>query len=91
MDKTGFKIDDEWVGSLFLVRFPERFSSMIMTIEQSGFTATADGKSKLDMDTDGDVIRTAGALDDARSRTSKKKDRDPSETSCFKCKQLDDF
>jgi len=33
---TGFNIDDEWIGSLFLIGLPEKFSSMIMAIEHSG-------------------------------------------------------
>lgn len=39
---TGFKIDDEWVGSLLLAGLPEKYSPMIMAIEHSGIKITAD-------------------------------------------------
>lgn len=42
---TGFKIDDEWIGSLLLAGLPEHFSPMIMAIEHSGIQITA-GASK---------------------------------------------
>lgn len=45
---TGFRINDEWVGSLLLAGLPERFMPMIMAIEHSGMQVTADSiKTKL--------------------------------------------
>lgn len=63
--RTGFRIDEEWVGSLLLAGLPERFSPMIMAIEHSGIPIKTDSiKSKLlDMDTDGRCgSRTGGAF-----------------------------
>lgn len=53
---TGFKINDEWVGSLMLAGLPERYMPMIMAIEHSGINITADSiKTKLlDMESVGD-------------------------------------
>ncbi|GBP23664.1 hypothetical protein EVAR_80281_1 [Eumeta japonica] len=33
---TGFEINEEWIGSLFLAGLPEKFAPMIMAIEHSG-------------------------------------------------------
>lgn len=45
---TGFAINDEWIGSLLLAGLPEKFSPMIMAIEHSGMSITADAiKTKL--------------------------------------------
>ncbi|XP_048521115.1 uncharacterized protein LOC125503953 [Dendroctonus ponderosae] len=46
--RTGFKMDDEWVGSLLLAGMPDKYSPMIMAIEHSGIDISADSiKSKL--------------------------------------------
>lgn len=48
LNGTGFKINDEWIGSLMLAGLPERFMPMIMAIEHSGIEITADSiKTKL--------------------------------------------
>ncbi|XP_074042702.1 uncharacterized protein [Leptinotarsa decemlineata] len=39
---TGFKIDDEWIGSLLLAGLPEKYSPMIMAIEHSGIAISTD-------------------------------------------------
>lgn len=45
---TGFEINDQWTGSLLLAGLPDRFSPMIMAIEHSGISITADSiKTKL--------------------------------------------
>lgn len=45
---TGFEINDQWVGSLMLAGLPERFMPMIMAIEHSGISISADSiKTKL--------------------------------------------
>lgn len=55
MRRTGFKIDEEWVGSLLLAGLPERFAPMIMAVEHSGIKVTTESiKTKLlDMQKDG--------------------------------------
>lgn len=46
--RTGFQIDDEWVGSLLLAGLPELYSPMLMAIEHSGIKITTDSiKTKL--------------------------------------------
>ncbi|XP_048525813.1 uncharacterized protein LOC125505644 [Dendroctonus ponderosae] len=39
--RTGFKMDDEWVGSLILAGLPDRYSPMIKAIEHSGIDISA--------------------------------------------------
>ncbi|CAF4953454.1 unnamed protein product [Pieris macdunnoughi] len=36
LNNTGFKISDEWIGSLLLAGLPEKFEPMIMAVEHSG-------------------------------------------------------
>ncbi|CAK1547641.1 unnamed protein product [Leptosia nina] len=44
----GFKVDDEWLGTLLLAGLPDEYKPMIMAIESSGVAITADSiKSKL--------------------------------------------
>lgn len=44
----GFKVDDEWLGTLLLSGLPESYQPMIIAIESSGVTISADSvKSKL--------------------------------------------
>lgn len=54
LKRTGFEINDEWIGSLLLAGLPEKFNPMIMAIEHSGMSISADAiKSKLlDMSTE---------------------------------------
>lgn len=48
LNGTGFTITEEWIGSLLLAGLSERYSPMIMAIEHSGISITADFiKSKL--------------------------------------------
>ena len=48
LDGIGFKIPDEWVGTLLLAGLPEEYKPMIMGIENSGTAITADSiKTKL--------------------------------------------
>lgn len=63
LKRTGFKIDDEWVGSLLLAGLPEKFTPMVLAIEHSGIGVTTDViKSKLlDMQPD-DSRTTNGAF-----------------------------
>lgn len=62
--RTGFAIDEIWVGSLLLAGLPEKFAPMIMAIENSGLEVTTDSiKTKLlDMQTDGDTNGSNGAF-----------------------------
>lgn len=57
LNGTGFKINDDWVGSLLLAGLPDKFMPMIMAIEHSGVQISADSiKTKLlDME-NGDSI-----------------------------------
>uniref|UniRef100_A0A1Y1N677 DUF4219 domain-containing protein n=1 Tax=Photinus pyralis TaxID=7054 RepID=A0A1Y1N677_PHOPY len=61
--RTGFSIDEEWVGSLLLAGLPEKYSPMIMAVEHSGISITTDSiKTKLlDMQIDGSS-NNSGAL-----------------------------
>lgn len=44
----GFKVDDEWLGTLLLAGLPDIYQPMIMALESSGLTITADSvKTKL--------------------------------------------
>lgn len=36
LNRSGFKVDDEWVGLVLLAGLPEKFAPMIMAIEYSG-------------------------------------------------------
>lgn len=69
--RTGFKIDEEWVGSLLLAGLPEKFAPMIMAVEHSGINITSDSiKTKLlDMQTDGGSSGNNGAF--AANRNSR--------------------
>lgn len=62
--RTGFKIDEEWVGSLLLAGLPEKYAPMIMAVEHSGINITTDSiKTKLlDMQADGGSIGSHGAF-----------------------------
>lgn len=70
LNGTGFTITDEWVGSLLLAGLSDRYSPMIMAIEHSGISITADViKSKLlDMEVTRD--NDAGAAFAARNNHS---------------------
>lgn len=61
---TGFKIDDEWIGSLLLAGSSEKFSPMIKTIEHSGIDITTDSiKTKLlNMESDVSISAAGSAL-----------------------------
>lgn len=46
--RTGFKIHEEWVGSLLLAGLPEKYAPMVMAVEHSGINITTDSiKTKL--------------------------------------------
>lgn len=48
LDGLGFKVPDEWVGTLMLAGLPDEYKPMIMGIESSGIAVTADSiKTKL--------------------------------------------
>lgn len=67
---TGFEINDQWTGSLLLAGLPDRFSPMIMAIEHSGISITADSiKSKLlDMESSTEEHDEVGGAFAARSK-----------------------
>lgn len=64
LNGTGFAISDEWVGSLLLAGLSDRFTPMIMAIEHSGISITADViKSKLlDMEVTSDNDSSGAAF-----------------------------
>lgn len=46
--KTGFSINEEWIGSLLLAGLPDKFAPMLMAVEHAGIAITTDSiKSKL--------------------------------------------
>lgn len=48
LSRTGFVVNDEWIGCLMLAGLPEKYFPMLMAIEHSGIAITADVvKSKL--------------------------------------------
>lgn len=63
LNGTGFEINDQWIGSLMLAGLPEKYGPMIMAIEHSGITISADAiKTKLlDMSADFEV-KSEGAF-----------------------------
>lgn len=76
--RTGFKIDEEWVGSLLLAGLPEKYAPMIMAVEHSGINITTDSiKTKLlDMQADGGSSGSHGAF--AANRNFRPSYRKPS-------------
>lgn len=104
LGRTGFKISEEWIGSLLLAGLPEKFAPMIMAIEHSGISVTADEiKTKLlDMETDVDQSGLANALASKANvrkgpkggASSVEKDRSTKnrkDVVCYRCKQTGHF
>lgn len=62
LSRTGFEINNNWVGSLLLAGLPDRFAPMIIAIEHSGISIQTDAiKSKLlDMNTEAATNRKTG-------------------------------
>lgn len=101
--RTGFEIDDNWIGSLLLAGLPDKYEPMIMAIEHSGIKISSDAiKTKLlDMcTTEGSSSNASGAFA-ARNRflrygrggssgqKSQRQDGNKkNEVRCFKCKEL---
>ena len=66
--RTGFNIDENWIGSLLLAGLPEKFAPMIMAVEHSGIDITTDSiKTKL-LDMQEDVARSSNGAFYARSK-----------------------
>lgn len=42
INSKGFEINHEWIGSWLLAGLPEKYSLMIMAIEHSGISISAD-------------------------------------------------
>ncbi|XP_072391188.1 uncharacterized protein [Diabrotica undecimpunctata] len=98
LNRTGFKIDDTWVGSLLLAGLPERYMPMILAIEHSGIGITTDEiKSKLlDMQIDGASSgkQKAFATKSSEVSTNHVKNvnkKDKRNITCFRCKQKGHF
>lgn len=48
LQNIGFTVDDEWLGTLLLARLLEMYQPIIMALESSGVSVTADSvKTKL--------------------------------------------
>lgn len=98
LSRTGFKVDDQWTGSLLLAGLPQRFEPMIMAIEHSGIDIKTDIiKSKL-LDMQFNENETGGAFASKASSHSnfKKKggmntNRERSDVKCYRCKQYGHF
>lgn len=75
LNGTGFTTNDEWVGSLLLAGLPEKFSPMIMAIEHSGITITADViKAKLmDLEVGSDLDSNGAAFAARKSQQKSSK------------------
>lgn len=103
LNNTGFKISDEWIGSLLLAGLPEKFEPMIMAVEHSGIELTADAiKSKLlDMEDGSEIVSGgSGSTQNAfvtKGWQQKKRNQQTSMSNakpnvrCYKCKQLGHF
>ena len=94
---TGFKIDDEWIGSLLLAGLPEKFAPMIMAIEHSGIEISADAiKTKLlDMEDDFHKDKAgsafAGKWNGGKKKSSgytQKTSSSKKEIRCYKCQKI---
>lgn len=93
LSRSGFHINDEWVGSLLLAGLSEKYSPMIMAIEHSGISITADAiKTKL-MDLEEDSGDASGAFASYRKKYGDKTGKAQTSMSkqkvikCYKCKQ----
>lgn len=99
--KTGFNIDDEWIGSLLLAGLPERFSPMIMAIEHSGIKVDTDSiKNKLlDMQVENNSNGGAFASKPSKpifhqghpSRETSNQANNYKKIKCYRCNQLGHF
>lgn len=82
---TGFKIDEEWLGSLLLAGVPEKYAPMAMAIEYSGITITIHSKKKsklVDMESDpGSAFNAFVGKFQSPSNANKK------EVTCCRCKK----
>lgn len=97
LQSTGFKIDDEWVGSLLLAGLSDKYSPMIMAIEHSGMKITADAiKTKL-LDIEFESDKTGNAFAGKSKKFSgnfrndniseSKRQSNVKNITCYKCKQ----
>ncbi|CAG9134816.1 unnamed protein product [Plutella xylostella] len=99
LNNAGFKISDEWIGSLLLAGLPEKFEPMIMAVEHSGLELTADAiKTKLlDMEDGSEVCSGSMRNAFATKGTQKKRSHQmsvsnaKSNVKCYKCKQFGHF
>lgn len=96
LKKTGFSIDEKWIGSLLLAGLPDKFSPMIMAIEHSGIEITTENiKTKLlDMSQEGAQKPSGSAFVVGKPSYSKKKDQQRKDSSklqkvkCYRCKKF---
>lgn len=74
LSRTGFLVNDEWIGCLMLAGLPDKYFPMLMAIEHSGIEITADVvKSKLlDMAGDDDSTEISALYTRGRQHVNQK-------------------
>lgn len=85
----GFKVDDEWLGTLMLAGLPDVYKPMIMAIESSGVKICADSiKTKLLQEVK--TVETTAFYSNSRRQDNKKSDKGQGQSKskgprCFFC------
>lgn len=88
LNQIGFKVNDEWVGSLLLSGLPEHFGPMIMAIESSNIKITADTiKTKLLQDFDTYRNFTSSESSFYSKQRDKKSFEKAKRVICYNCKK----
>jgi len=89
MDRLEFTVSDEWIGTLLLAGLSEEYRPMIMGIESSGMTITADAiKTKILQD-----IKDAktGKNTNHQSAFFAKKNKKTINSRCYNCNNRSHF
>lgn len=90
LTSIGFKISDEWIGTLLLAGLPDEYKPMIMGIESSGIAITGDSiKIKLLQDVKVIKANNESAFYSNKNSYNKNKDRGfkGKNIRCYKCNQ----
>lgn len=92
LNNLGFKVNDEWVGTLLLAGLPEAYAPMIMGLESSGTAITGDSiKTKILQDVH---VNKTGRSSNNMSALYTKKDRNKfvaERVKCYKCNKIGHF
>lgn len=101
LERCGFSLSQELIGSLMLAGLTDRFEPMVIAIEHAGIDVTADSiKSRLlDMHLGGADGQTGGAFASRvasfgkgkRGGGTRKVTKNKNDITCFKCKKLGHF